>query len=123
MLSFSRRKRRNRDFRYLAQGVWPPAATSLYVVGVRRTSLFDVDFSFSAPVTSIGGAGNEQVVVTTASGQETPSMAQQISPTTVRFRLDGGTVLAGDPWEILTAPDGLDFHGLTFVVPQAGLVT
>ena len=96
----------------------PPAIVT--VVSATVTGFFEVDFQFSHPVTSIGGAGNEQIVITTQSGAETPSMSEQISATTVRFRIDSGLVEAGDPWEVLVVPEGLDFHGRTFVVPQGG---
>jgi hypothetical protein len=73
-------------------------------------------------VTSIGGAGNAQIVIETALGAETPSAASQVDAMTVRFQYDSGIASSGNAWEILAAPEGLDFHGETFVVPQGGVV-
>ena len=98
------------------------AVEQVTVVAATVASIHEVDFSFSAPVTTVGGVGNEQIVLTTFIGEETPSMAEQISATTVRFRFDGGAVEAGLSWQIDAVPEGLDFHGAVFGVPQNGAV-
>ena len=98
------------------------AVEQVTVVSATVFSIFEVDFAFSAPVTSVGGVGNEQIVLTTFIGEETPSMAEQVSPTVVRFRFDGGAVEAGLSWNIAAVPEGLDYHGREFVVPQQGTV-
>ena len=109
-----RRKRKNAPQQAAVEQVTVVAATVF--------SIHEVDFQFSAPVTSVGGVGNEQIVLTTFIGPETPSMAEQISADVVRFRFDGGAVEAGLGWEIEAVPQGLDYHGREFVVPQAGTV-
>ena len=98
------------------------AVEQVTVVSATVFSIYEVDFQFSSAVTSVGGAGNEQVVLTTFIGDETPSMATQVNATTVRFRFDGGAVESGLSWNIAAVPEGLDFHGREFVVPQSGAV-
>ena len=116
----SRRRRRRRVKPSPAPAL--PPVSDVTVLAATVASIYEVDFSFSSAVTSVGGAGNEQIVLTTFIGEETPSMATQVNATTVRFRFDGGAIEAGLPWSIASVPDGLDFHGATFVVPQDGTV-
>ena len=85
------------------------------------SSLHEVDFAFSAPVTSSGGVGNEQIVIVAGGEPNTSSSAEQVSAMIVRFWFESVTE-AGDAWTIENVPDGLDFHGAGFGVPQGGVV-
>jgi hypothetical protein len=124
MIPFARRKRRNRDFRprHAPAPPPPPPATEILVLSATRIDDYFVDFAFSEPVTSVGGVGNAQVAIVTAWGPETPDSAQQVDATTVRFQIALGPILPGQAWQILSVPEGLDFHGREFVVPQNGIV-
>ena len=117
----SRRRRRRRRVKPSPAPALPPVS-DVTVLAATVASIYEVDFSFSSAVTSVGGAGNEQVVLTTFIGDETPSMATQVNATTIRFRFDGGAVEAGLAWAIDAVPQALDFHGREFVVPQSGAV-
>ena len=114
------RRRRKKNAR--AADAAPLPAAGVVVESVTIHSLHEIDFAFNAPVTSVGGAGNEQIVIISGGEPNTPSSSEQISATVVRFWFESVTA-AGDAWSIDAVPEGLDFHGLTFAVPQSGVVS
>src|SRR5687768_7134933 len=74
-------------------------AAGVLVTSVTIHSLHEIDFSFSSAVTSVGGVGNEQIVIVSGGGSNTPSSAEQVDATTVRFWFESVTA-AGDAWAI-----------------------
>jgi hypothetical protein len=57
-----------------------------------------------------------------ANGPYDALASTQVADNVVRFEFAGSALAVGNPWEIVTAPACLDFHGKTFEVPQGGEV-
>jgi hypothetical protein len=91
------------------------------VVSVVLMNFHQVRFVFSEPVTC-DGAGNEQIIIQTEVGPDVPVESEQVDATTILFWFDSGFVVAGNFWNLIAAPDGLDFQGRTCAAPQGGVV-
>ena len=101
----------------------PPATVTVTAVTVVADDPRAADFSFSQPVTC-DGAECPAISLDMGGIVDYPRSSQQLSPTSVRFFWIDDFIDAGDAWSIDEVPAvGLDFHGATMPVPQAGVVT
>ena len=99
-----------------------PPSPEVYVVAVTVASGYALDFEFSVPVTCDGGEC-PAIVLDMGGIVDYPRASAQLDATTVRFFWVDDFVDAGDAWTIDAAPtQGLDLHGATMPVPQAGVV-
>jgi hypothetical protein len=81
-----------------------------------------VDFQFSAAATCDGGEC-PAIVLDMFGIIDYPRSSEQIAPAAVRFFMIDDVVAPGVTWLINAQPaPGLDLHGLTLAVPQAGVV-
>ena len=101
----------------------PPPPAEVTVVLATVFSNQAVDFEFSLPVTCDGGECPAIVLDMGGGIIDYPRTSAQVSANVVRFFWVDDFVDAGDAWSIGEAPaQGLDLHGATMPVPQAGVV-
>jgi hypothetical protein len=118
--------RKRRDGRWKKSPPMPPAPPPSLVTVLSVTAVpgmpTAVDFLFSAPATCDGGEC-PAVVLNMFGIVDYPRSSEQRAPAAVRFFMIDDAVAPGVSWEINAQPTpGLDLHGATMAVPQAGEV-
>ena len=81
-----------------------------------------LDFEFSAEVTCDGSASGQPIVEMPFFGLEGANASEQVAADVVRCSFPDDQIVAGIAWSIDGVPSGLDLHGATMPVPQAGVV-
>jgi hypothetical protein len=100
----------------------PPAPVTVVAVTAVAGMPTAIDFLFSAPATCDGGEC-PAIVLDLFGIVDYPRTSEQLSPAAVRFFMLDDLVAPGVSWEIVAQPTpGLDLHGATMAVPQAGVV-
>ena len=101
----------------------PPAQVTVTAVTTVPGNAQAADFFFSRPVTCDGGECPAIVMDMGGGIIDYPRTSEQLSATAVRFFWVDDFIDAGDAWSIDVEPtQGLDLHGATMPVPQAGTV-
>ena len=100
----------------------PPPPTEVLVVSVTVAGPYQLEFEFSMDVTCDGSGSGQPVVEMPFFGWEGAVASAQVAPNVVRFTFSDDQIVGGIAWEISGVPGGLDLHGATMPVPQAGVV-